>query len=112
MSIVAQHWGHSSRPPTAVDVDVGAIAGNARIRTNSQRPLLLQLSSDCVLQTTLDVHRSPARQPAMSASSTKTSVAAISILACGCMAIAKFVVGIAIGSLALISEALHSTIDL
>lgn len=48
----------------------------------------------------------------MNASSTKTSVAAISILASGCMAIAKFVVGIAIGSLALISEALHSTIDL
>lgn len=48
----------------------------------------------------------------MSASSTKTSVAAISILASGSMAAAKFVVGIAIGSLALISEALHSSIDL
>ena len=46
------------------------------------------------------------------ASSTKTSVAAISILASGSMALAKLVVGIAIGSLALISEALHSTIDL
>src|SRR5580765_7731316 len=45
-------------------------------------------------------------------SSTKTSVAAISILASGSMALAKLVVGIAIGSLALISEALHSTIDL
>ncbi|HEV2156062.1 cation-efflux pump [Bradyrhizobium sp.] len=42
----------------------------------------------------------------------KTSVAAISILASGGMAAAKFVVGIAIGSLALISEALHSSIDL
>ncbi|MBR0868804.1 cation diffusion facilitator family transporter [Bradyrhizobium tropiciagri] len=47
-----------------------------------------------------------------SAPSTKTSVAAISILASGGMAAAKFVVGVAIGSLALISEALHSTIDL
>ena len=47
-----------------------------------------------------------------SAASTKTSVAAISIVASGSMAVAKFVVGIAIGSLALISEALHSTIDL
>ncbi|MCP4615044.1 MAG: cation-efflux pump [Bradyrhizobium sp.] len=46
------------------------------------------------------------------ASSTKTSVAAISILASGSMALAKLVVGIAIGSLALISEALHSSIDL
>jgi len=43
---------------------------------------------------------------------TKTSVAAISIFASGGMAAAKFVVGIAIGSLALISEALHSSIDL
>src|SRR3954465_215422 len=42
----------------------------------------------------------------------KTSVAAISILASGGMAAAKFAVGIAIGSLALISEALHSSIDL
>src|SRR5438128_567633 len=44
--------------------------------------------------------------------SAKTSVAAISIVASGSMAAAKLVVGIAIGSLALISEALHSTIDL
>lgn len=42
----------------------------------------------------------------------KTSVAAISILASGSMALAKLVVGFAIGSLALISEALHSSIDL
>src|SRR5215470_17717151 len=42
----------------------------------------------------------------------KTSVAAISILASGSMALAKLVVGIAIGSLALISEALHSSVDL
>ncbi|WP_426434845.1 cation-efflux pump [Bradyrhizobium genosp. P] len=47
-----------------------------------------------------------------SSANTKTSVAAISILASGAMAAAKFAVGIAIGSLALISEALHSTIDL
>jgi cation diffusion facilitator family transporter len=44
--------------------------------------------------------------------SIKTRVAAISIFASGAMAAAKLVVGIAIGSLALISEALHSGIDL
>ncbi len=44
--------------------------------------------------------------------SKKTSVAAISILVSGGMAAAKLAVGIAIGSLALISEALHSAIDL
>ena len=43
--------------------------------------------------------------------SSKTSVAAISIFASAAMAAAKFVVGIAIGSLALISEALHSSVD-
>ena len=43
--------------------------------------------------------------------SSKTSVAAISIFASAAMAAAKFAVGIAIGSLALISEALHSSVD-
>src|SRR5277367_6632947 len=42
----------------------------------------------------------------------KSRVAAISIFASAGMATAKFVVGIAIGSLALISEALHSSVDL
>ena len=42
----------------------------------------------------------------------KSRVAAISIVASAGMAAAKFVVGIAIGSLALISEALHSSVDL
>jgi cation diffusion facilitator family transporter len=42
----------------------------------------------------------------------KSRVAAISILASATMAAAKFVVGIAIGSLALVSEALHSLVDL
>ena len=42
----------------------------------------------------------------------KSRVAAISILASAGMAAAKFVVGIAIGSLALISEALHSSVDM
>jgi cation diffusion facilitator family transporter len=42
----------------------------------------------------------------------KSRVAAISILASAVMAVAKFVVGVAIGSLALISEALHSSVDL
>src|SRR5438270_9450328 len=41
----------------------------------------------------------------------KSRVAAISIIASAGMAAAKFVVGIAIGSLALISEALHSSVD-
>src|SRR3977135_3192134 len=41
----------------------------------------------------------------------KSRVAAISVFASASMAAAKFVVGIAIGSLALISEALHSSID-
>src|SRR3979490_3176823 len=41
----------------------------------------------------------------------KSRVAAISIFASASMAAAKFVVGIAIGSLALISEALHSSVD-
>src|ERR1700712_2934701 len=44
--------------------------------------------------------------------SIKSRVAVISILASASMAVAKFVVGIAIGSLALISEALHSSVDL
>jgi cation diffusion facilitator family transporter len=42
---------------------------------------------------------------------TKSGVAAISIFASAGMAAAKFVVGIAIGSLALVSEALHSSVD-
>ena len=42
----------------------------------------------------------------------KSRVAAISIFASAAMAAAKFVVGFAIGSLALISEALHSSVDL
>ncbi len=41
----------------------------------------------------------------------KSRVAAISIFASAGMASAKFVVGIGIGSLALISEALHSSVD-
>ena len=43
--------------------------------------------------------------------SVKSNVAAISIFASAGMAAAKFAVGIAIGSLALISEALHSSVD-
>src|SRR5689334_13872162 len=64
----------------------------------------------------LDVNRRPAKPPPMTAltqdTGKKTSVAAISILASGSMTLAKLVVGIAIGSLALISEAPHSSIDL
>ena len=46
------------------------------------------------------------------AASSKTRVAAISMIASASMAAIKLVVGVAIGSLALISEALHSSIDL
>src|SRR6201993_624622 len=41
----------------------------------------------------------------------KSRVAAISVAASASMAAAKFVVGILIGSLALVSEALHSSVD-
>jgi cation diffusion facilitator family transporter len=41
----------------------------------------------------------------------KQRVAAISVLASGSMATLKFVVGVAIGSIALVSEALHSLVD-
>src|ERR1700691_6201365 len=43
---------------------------------------------------------------------TKSRGAAISIFVSAGMAVAKFVVGVSIGSLALISEALHSSVDL
>jgi cation diffusion facilitator family transporter len=46
-----------------------------------------------------------------SALSDKSRVAAISVFASAGMAAAKFTVGIVIGSLALISEALHSSVD-
>ena len=45
-------------------------------------------------------------------SAVKARVAAISIVASATMAAVKFAVGIAIGSIALISEALHSSVDL
>jgi cation diffusion facilitator family transporter len=41
----------------------------------------------------------------------KQQVAAISVIASGSMAALKFVVGVAIGSIALVSEALHSLVD-
>src|SRR6188472_3415795 len=44
-------------------------------------------------------------------SNRKSRVAAISVLASAGMAAAKLVVGIIIGSLALVSEALHSSVD-
>jgi cation diffusion facilitator family transporter len=44
--------------------------------------------------------------------SRKEKVAIVSVAASGSLAAAKFIVGIAIGSLALISDALHSLIDL
>ena len=45
-------------------------------------------------------------------SEVKQRVAAISIAASASMAAVKFAVGVAIGSIALISEALHSSVDL
>ena len=45
------------------------------------------------------------------ATNEKTRVAAISVFASAAMAVAKLAVGIIIGSLALISEALHSSVD-
>ncbi len=45
-------------------------------------------------------------------SAIKQRVAAISIAASASMAVVKFAVGVAIGSIALISEALHSSVDL
>ena len=45
------------------------------------------------------------------AAGVKQRVAAISVIASGAMAALKFVVGVAIGSIALISEALHSLVD-
>ena len=71
------------------------------------------MSSDCEIDRCFNVNLRPATPPRMSSNhSTKSSVAAISIFASAGMAAAKFVVGIAIGSLALISEALHSSVDL
>src|SRR6478672_6407609 len=59
-----------------------------------------------------NVEHPPAKPPPMNhPPSIKTNVAAISIFARAGMAAAKFAVGIAIGSLALISEALHSSVD-
>ena len=55
-------------------------------------------------------HTHPARDD--SARNVKANVALISIFASAAMAAAKFAVGIAIGSLALISEALHSSVDM
>ncbi len=46
------------------------------------------------------------------AAPSKSKVAAISIAASASMAAVKFAVGVAIGSIALISEALHSSVDL
>jgi cation diffusion facilitator family transporter len=50
-------------------------------------------------------------QPSPHPDHSKSRVAAISIVASATMALAKLVVGIVIGSLALISEALHSAVD-
>src|SRR3978361_2039154 len=69
------------------------------------------MSSDCASEPRLDLSHPPATPPRMSNTHSKPSVAAITIFASAGMAAAKFAVGIAIGSLALISEALHSSLD-
>jgi cation diffusion facilitator family transporter len=51
------------------------------------------------------------QSPGHAASGKKSRVAAISVFASAGMAAAKFIVGILIGSLALISEAMHSSVD-
>src|ERR1700738_4000965 len=91
--------------------------GEILIQNNSQQRApakpLLRVSGDCVSRSALDVNGWAATQPPMNAHAhhEKSSVAAISIFASAGMAAAKFVVGILIGSLALISEALHSSVD-
>src|SRR6185437_14381666 len=81
------------------------------IRNNSQQ---IAPASDwrLRLRSALDVNRCPAKRTLMSAHAhtIKTRVAAISIFASAGMAVAKFVVGVVIGSLALVSEALHSSV--
>src|SRR3981081_3872864 len=68
---------------------------------------------DCALDRRFNVACWAAKPPPMSHPdhNVKSRVAAISIFASAGMAAAKFVVGVAIGSLALISEALHSSVD-
>src|ERR1700744_2370660 len=65
------------------------------------------------MRSSLDVHDRPAKWARMSAHvhTIKTRVAAISVFASAAMAAAKFIVGILIGSLALVSEALSSSVD-
>jgi cation diffusion facilitator family transporter len=83
--------------------------GIGTIRNNS----LLQVSGDCAFDRRFYVNGWAAKPPPMTAHapSEKSTVAAISVFASAGMAAAKFAVGIAIGSLALISEALHSSVD-
>src|SRR3981081_2301592 len=81
--------------------------------SNNSQKSLLQVSGDCALDRRFNVACWAAKPPPMSHPdhSIKSRVAAISIFASAGMATAKFVVGISIGSLALISEALHSSVD-
>ena len=83
-----------------------------RTPKNNSQQTLLRMSGDCASDPALTLppacytaaHGAPAHN-------VKSRVAAISIFASAGMAAAKFAVGIAIGSLALISEALHSSVD-
>src|SRR6185437_1584903 len=84
----------------------------ALIRNNSQQ---MATASEWRLHmgSVLDVNGRTAKRARMSehAHTVKTRVAAISVFASAGMAAAKFIVGILIGSLALVSEALHSSVD-
>src|ERR1700730_9676171 len=90
-------------------------------RNNSQEITLVQTAPAIEwrlrLISALDVNGWAAKPPPMSPAhnnidhTVKSRVAAISVFASAGMATAKFAVGIAIGSLALISEALHSSVD-
>src|SRR5262249_25717886 len=86
------------------------------IRNNSQQiASAIAPASDWRLRlgSALDVNRWAAKRTGMGkhGHTVKARVAAISIFASAGMATAKFVVGILIGSLALVSEALHSSVD-
>jgi cation diffusion facilitator family transporter len=79
----------------------------------TRRHIQLRLIGNCEPLDGFNATHGPATPTSMSphVHDTKSRVAAISIFASAGMAAAKFAVGILIGSLALISEALHSSVD-
>src|ERR1700740_2049858 len=97
--------GASAEDSAARELESEQFATTLRKKCSCERVAII------AVDTRFDAARWTARAIAMSTSvpSAKSRVAAISILASGTMAAAKFVVGVAIGSLALISEALSSS---